>query len=315
MTPAKTRFGIAMRNFTRYPDMPDAQELIAYGVRMEELGFESIWAWDHIMHGVEPSFPIHEAMLMLTAIAARTSRIRVGTGALVLPMRNPVMAAKQLATLDHISGGRLIVGATVGWYKREFDSLGVDFHQRGRLMEQSLEIIDRLWREPKVEASLAPHHLRGAVFHPKPVQQPRPPILIAGYADPVLKRSATKGDGWMISSYTPQAFTQGWAKVQAYAREAGRDPATLTSANHLPICIGPRAEVADDMRAWLRDEWDYASWSEDSMAAAIIGSAEECAAQIRAHVATGVGRIIFVPYRFDRYQIEALAKTVLPLVG
>src|SRR6185295_18420002 len=109
----QTQFGIAMRNFTKYPEMPSAQALIDYGVRMEELGYESIWAWDHILLGVEPNFPIHEALTILTAVAARTSKIKVGSGILVMPMRNPVILAKELATIDHISNGRLLVGAAV----------------------------------------------------------------------------------------------------------------------------------------------------------------------------------------------------------
>jgi len=125
-------FGIAMRNFTKYPEMPSAAGLIEYGVRMEELAYESIWAWDHILLGVVPSFPVHEALTILTAIAARTSRIKLGTGILVMPVRNPVILAKELATIDHISNGRMILGAAVGWYKREFESLGADFSQRGR---------------------------------------------------------------------------------------------------------------------------------------------------------------------------------------
>src|SRR5215470_15004298 len=107
-------FGIAMRNFTKFPEVPSAAELIDYGVRMEELGYESIWAWDHILLGVVPSFPIHEALTILTAIAARTKTIKVGTGILVMPVRNPVILAKELATIDHVSGGRLILGTAVG---------------------------------------------------------------------------------------------------------------------------------------------------------------------------------------------------------
>src|SRR5262249_31596075 len=162
-----TEFGIAMRNFTRFPEMPSASELIDYGVKMEELGYESLWAWDHILLGVDPNFPIHEALTILTAVAARTSKIKVGTGILVMPMRNPVILAKELATIDHISNGRLIVGAAVGWYKREFDSLGVDFSSRGKIMEQSLEIINRPWTEEKVDGDYPPYNLRGAVLYPK----------------------------------------------------------------------------------------------------------------------------------------------------
>ena len=92
----KTEFGVAMRNFTRYPEMPSAQELMDYAVRVEKLGYESIWAWDHILLGVEPSFPIIESLSILTAIAARTQTIKLGIGVLVMPMRNPVILAKEL---------------------------------------------------------------------------------------------------------------------------------------------------------------------------------------------------------------------------
>ncbi len=315
MSQKKTVFGIAMRNFTRYPEIPDARALIDYGVRMEELGFESLWAWDHTLLGVEPSFPIHEALTMLTAVAARTSKIKLGTGVLVMPMRNPVLLAKELATIDHISGGRLIVGAAVGWYKREFDSLGVDFHQRGKIMEQSLEIINRLWSEEKVDGDYPPYILRGAVLQPKPVQKPRPPILIGGYVDVVLRRAATKGDGWITYYYTADSFARAWEKIRGFATEAGRNPDELISTNQLPICVGAREKVEGPMKHWLQTEWDYASWSESTMDSAIIGTPEECAEQLRAHLATGIDRIIFVPYRYEPGQIEAIARDVLPLLA
>src|ERR1700730_18195879 len=91
-------FGVAARNFTAYPEMPDARALVEYGVKMEELGFDSLWVWDHVLLDVQPNFPIIESLTLLTAIAARTTRITLGTGILVLPMRNPVILAKQLGS-------------------------------------------------------------------------------------------------------------------------------------------------------------------------------------------------------------------------
>jgi alkanesulfonate monooxygenase len=307
-----TEFGIAMRNFTRFPEMPDAGALIEYGVRMERLGFESVWAFDHILLGVDPSFPIQEALLILTAIAARTERIKVGTGVLVLPRRNPVVLAKELATLDHISNGRLVVGAAVGWYKREFDALGIDFGRRGKLMDEGLEIIRRLWTEAKVEGVIGSHNLRGAALYPKPVQKPSPPILIGGYVDAALKRAATLGDGWLTSHYTAESFAASWEKVRRFAEEAGRDPAELSATNQLPIAIGERSRIEARTKEWLQAEWDYASWSESTMEALIIGTPEECVEQIETHIRAGLGRIVFVPYRYEPEQIEALATDVLP---
>ena len=306
-------FGIAMRNFTKHPEMPSAAELIDYGVRMEELGYESIWAWDHILLGVEPSFPIIDSITTLGAVAARTSTIKLGTGVLVLPLRNPVVTAKALGSLDVISGGRLILGAAAGWYAREFDAVGVPFKQRGRVFERNLDILLRLWTEERVTLKVDEFNLREAVMVPRTVQRPRPPVLIGGYVDAVLKRVAAVGDGWLTYFYTPESFTKSWEKIRAFAKEAGRDPSALTATNQLAIYVGRnREETEKDMRQWLSTEWDTAAWSESTIEHAIHGSADECVEQLRAHVKTGVNRIILIPYRYAPGQVERVAKEVLP---
>ena len=312
MASKETQFGVAMRNFTRYPEMPSAQELIDYGVRVEKLGYESIWAWDHILLGVEPSFPIIEALSILTAIAARTQTLKLGTGVLVMPMRNPVILAKQLGSLDLISNGRVIVGTAVGWYKREFKAMGVDFHERGKIMERSLDIIKRLWTEDRVTEDFPPYSIKDAVMYPKPVQKPHPPILIGGYVDAVLRRAATKGDGWLTYYYTADSFASNWARIRGFAEEAGRNPDELISTNQLPICVGPRSKVEAPMREWLQTDWDYASWSESTAESAIMGTVDECVEQLQKHVATGVDRLIFVPYRYQDEQLEIIAREIIP---
>jgi alkanesulfonate monooxygenase len=306
-------FGIAMRNFTAYPEMPDAAGLLDYAVRMEALGYESLWVWDHILLGVEPNFPILDSLSLLTAVAARTTRIRLGTGILVLALRNPVVLAKQLATLDILSNGRLILGVASGWYKREFDAVGIPFERRGKIVDQSLEILTRLWQEDRVTGDYPPHTLRNAVMFPKPVQKPRPPILVGGYADPVLKRVATKSDGWLTYFYTPASFTKSWNKIRQFAEEAGRDPDTLATCNQLPIMVGKSKEaVAGPLNEWLRKEWDYSEWSESSPDSAVMGTVDECVEQLRAHLDVGVQRIIFVPYKYEMEQAEIIAKEIIP---
>ena len=274
--PAKkkqTVFGIAMRNFTKYPEMPSAQELIDYGVRMEELGYESLWAWDHILLGVEPNFPIHEALIILTgdrrAHHQDQGRHRhpgdadAQSGA-SWPRSSPPSTTSPTAAC---SSAPRSAGTSASSTR-----MGVDFTQRGKIMEQSLEIINRLWTEDKVDGDYPPYKLRGAVLYPKPVQKPRPPILIGGYVDAVLKRAATKGDGWLTYYYTAESFARVWAKVRGFAEEAGRNPDELISTNQLPICIGPRAKIEAPMKHWLQTEWDYASWSESTMDSAIMGT-------------------------------------------
>lgn len=306
-------FGIAARNFTAYPEMPDARALADYGVRAEELGFDSLWVWDHVLLGVEPNFPITESLTVLTAVAARTSRIKLGTGILVLPLRNPVLLAKQLASMDHLSNGRLLMGMASGWYKREFDAMGVPFERRGKIMDANLEIMRRLWTEESVSGEWGPHKLSKAVMYPKPVQQPRIPILIGGYVDRVLKRAATAGDGWLTYFYTPEAFTKSWTKIRNFATEAGKDPDGLMNANQLPIMVGPSREaVQDEMMDWLNKEWDFPSNSDCSRDSAIMGTPEECVTQLERQYEVGVQKIIFVPYKYRPDQVEIIAREIVP---
>ena len=310
MTIFSNTFGLAMRNFTTYPEMPDPATLIAYAVSAEALGFDSIWVWDHILLGVDPPFPVVDSLTLLAAIAARTSKINLGTGVLVLPLRNPVVLAKELASLDLIAGGRLLLGIASGWYRREFDAVGVSFQERGRIMDRNLEIIRRLWTEDQVNGDYPPHRLRSANLSPKPARLPV--MLIGGYVERVLKRAALN-DGWLTYFYTPEGFAKSWAKVRGFAVEAGRDPDALLNANQLPIYIGASREAVEaPMMEWLGQEWDYAAWSDSTKEAAIIGTVDECVAQLRAQRGVGVQKLIFIPYRYRMDQVEIIAREIIP---
>ena len=272
--------------------------------------------WDHILLGVDPYFPILDSLSILTAVAARTERIRLGTGVLVLPARNPVVLAKQLSSIDQISKGRLTLGLASGWYKREFDAIGVPFNKRGDIMDENLDILTRLWEEDSVTGSYPPSELAEAVMSPKPVQKPRPPILIGGYVDRVLKRAGVVGDGWLTYYYTVEGFSKSWNKVRRFAEEAGRDPGVLRSINQLPICIGKsRAEVEKPMQEWLTTEWDFAGWSDSTAASAVVGTVDDCIEQLQAHLDVGVQQITLVPYRFSMEQIEQIAEEIIPQIG
>ena len=149
-------------------------------------------------------------------------------------------------------------------------------------------------------------------MYPKPVQKPHPPILIGGYVDAVLRRAATKGDGWLTYYYTAESFASNWARIRGFAEEAGRNPDELISTNQLPIYVGPRSKVEAPMREWLQTDWDYASWSESTAESAIMGTVDECVEQLQKHVATGVDRLIFVPYRYQDEQLEIIAREIIP---
>ena len=306
-------FGLALRNFVGPGETPDVDGLLAYAERAEALGFESLWVWDHMLLGVEPAFPILDCLSILTAIAARTSRIKLGTGVLVLPLRNPVVTAKTLTSLDLISKGRLILGTAAGWYAREFDAIGVPFKRRGRIFERNLDLLLKLWTEDSVTLKVDEFNLRQAVVLPKPYQTPRPPVLIGGYVDAVLRRVARMADGWLTYFYTPEGFAKSWNQILSYAQEYGRDPSTLSATNQLAIYVGPpKAEAEPPMRQWLSTEWDVAKWSDSTVEHAICGTPEECAAQLRPHLEAGVHRLVLIPYHYQPEQVELIAGEVIP---
>ena len=313
MTEFSNTFGLTMRNFQKFPEQPDAQELIEFGIKAEKLGYDSLWVWDHVLLGVDPHFPIIDALSLLTAISVGTKSINLGTGILVLPVRNPVLLAKQLSSMDLISGGRLLLGMASGWYKREFDALGVPFNQRGKIMDENLDIMTRLWREDMVTAEIGPYNMRASVMFPKPGKKEGPPILIGGYVDRVLKRAAVNADGWLTYFYTPEGFTKSWSKIVNFAEEAGKDPSTLLNCNQLPIMVGDtREEVEAPMLEWLTTEWDFASWSDSTVDSAIMGTVDDCVEQLQAQIDVGVQKLIFVPYKYETEQVEAIANDIIP---
>ncbi len=306
-------FGLAIKNFVGPRETPDIDAILAYAERAEALGFESLWAWDHILLGVEPAFPILDSLSTLAAIATRTSRIKLATGILVLPLRNPVVTAKVLASIDQISKGRLMVGVAAGWYAREFDAVGIPFKQRGKIMDRNLDVLVRLWTEDRVTLKDDELNLRDAAMTPRPYQQPHPPIIVGGYVDAVFRRVARRGNGWLTYFYTPESFKTSWARILEYASEEGRDPSTLTATNQLAIYVGEsRDAVEEPMRHWLSTEWDTVSWSESTIEHAIRGTVDECVEQLRPHFESGVHRIVLLPYRYQPEQVELIASQVLP---
>lgn len=307
------QFGIALENFTPAPDEPKIEKILAYAAQAEALGFTSAWAWDHILLGTRRPFPFLESLATLTAVAAITKRLQLGIGVLVLPLRNPVVLAKELASLDQISKGRLVLGLAAGWYEREFQAVGVSFPDRGKTFVRNLEILKRLWTEDQVEGTIGGHVFNHAAMLPKPFQRPHPPLFIGGYVDRVLRRVAKYGDGWLTYFYTPQSFTATWAKVRGFAEAQGRDPAELRNVAQLPICVAASFEEADRaIRDFVGRYFDVAPWSESTPDSAIRGTPAQCAEQLAAHLDAGVEHIVLIPSGYRTDQLEVIAREVLP---
>jgi alkanesulfonate monooxygenase len=180
-------------------------------------------------------------------------------------------------------------------------------------MDENLEILKRFWTEERVNVKVRNYDIPAGVMFPKPVQKPHPPILIGGYVDRVLKRAGEAGDGWLTYFYKPESFAKSWGKIRDYAKAAGRDPDKLLNASQLPIIVGKsRQAVESQMMEWLSKEWDFAAWSESTKDSAIMGTVDECVAQLREHLAVGTQKLIFVPYKYQMEQIETIAREIIP---
>jgi probable F420-dependent oxidoreductase len=185
----------------------------ACAVRAEERGFESAWLPEHLVMpaqmpasypytadgkpGIVPQTPLFDPWIVISSLAAQTSTLRFGTAVYILPLRHPLISARALVTLDRLSGGRIILGAGVGWLKEEFDAVGVPFNRRGKLMDEIIPLMRRLWTEEVIEHDGENFQLDPVRFEPKPVQQPGIPIEIGGSSPPALRRVARMGDGWV----------------------------------------------------------------------------------------------------------------------
>lgn len=306
-------FGLAIENFTSAERSPKMDDLAAYASRAEELGFESLWAWDHLFLGSRQPFPQLEALTTLAVLATHTESVTLGTGILVLPIRDPALLAKTAATIQELSGGRLCLGMAAGWYEREFQATGTPFKGRGKTFERNLEICRQLWEQDEVTGSWDDLSFRRVKMLPK---VERPGILIGGYVDRVLRRVATLGDGWLTYFYTAKAFSESWAKIRRFAEEADRDPDELRNVSQLPICVGDSYEEASSrVGPWLAAYFDTPEWSDATPESAICGTPEQCAEQLAEHLDAGVQEICLVPYGYQQEQVERCAAEVLPLVG
>src|SRR4029079_13290185 len=166
-----------------------------------------------MMLGSQTPFPFLDSLSTLAGLAAVTERVELGTGILVLPLRNPVVLAKVTSSIDRMSGGRLALGVASGWYPREFEAVGVSFEHRGAVFERNLEVLKRFWAEDQVTGEADGMVFKRAVMLPTPAQRPRPRLLIGGYVDRVLRRAAATSDGWLTYFYTADGFARSWAKV------------------------------------------------------------------------------------------------------
>jgi alkanesulfonate monooxygenase SsuD/methylene tetrahydromethanopterin reductase-like flavin-dependent oxidoreductase (luciferase family) len=247
MATSKINFGVLLP--TREAVMSgrsDPSTLMQLAERAEALGFSSVWVGDSLT-----ARPRIDALTTLAAVGARTRRVRLGTAIFLAALRNPIMLAYQLASLDWITGGRIDLGVGYGRPKEpaaehEFKILGLDPSARMKMSEELIQVMRRLWREKDVSHEGKFTSFEHVTLEPKPVQPGGVPIWIASNnVEPGLKRVARLGDAWINNIKSPDIFAECWEKIRAYAADAGRDPSTIHASIYFTLAAGGKDAVVE----------------------------------------------------------------------
>lgn len=235
------QFGIGLPNLS-YIDPTDT--ILRMAQAAQDAAFDSVWVSDHVFipYEMEPNYPysatgklglaptdhVLDPLTTLTYIAGIVTTPRLGISVLIIPYRNPIVTTKMLVTLDVFSGGRVILGAGVGWMPEEFEALGASYKDRGRVTDEYIRIFQELCTAERPQFEGEHYRIANMGFYPKPIQKPHPPVWVGGYSTPALRRAAQLGDGWHPSNIDPQTFQEKLPILQRLCAEAGRDPARLT---------------------------------------------------------------------------------------
>jgi len=238
----------------------DRSAIRDYAQAVEAMGYTHILAFDHVV-GANPDRPggwkgpytyrhaFHEPFVLFGFCAAATERLELVTGIVILPQRQTALVAKQAAAVDVLSGGRLRLGIGVGWNPVEFDALGENFKNRGRRVEEQIEIMRLLWTKELVTFDGQWHHVPDAGINPLPVQQPIP-VWMGGESDVVVRRAARVADGWM-PHFRPGVAAQATVdRLHGLIREVGRDPAQFGIEGRFSLAQIPAEERVRELAAW-----------------------------------------------------------------
>lgn len=227
------------------------EEFIPMAQEAERLGYDAVWGNDHVTPASyarrkwpePPNF--YEVLMTLAAVGARTTRIRLGTAVLVLPLRDPVLLARQVSTLDRFTGGRVILGTGIGAYREEFDAQWPRRRRerRGEVLDESLAALQRLFRED--DATFEGRHIafKSIAMRPRPLQDPLP-IFVGGHNEAMIRRAARLGQGWLPGWRPFEQIVERVALLRRLTEEAGREPGAVEACSQFTLCIGKTVEEA-----------------------------------------------------------------------
>src|SRR5215831_7816213 len=247
-------YGIVLPHFGSFAREEAAQRIVAAAEAAESLGYSTVWVVDHIVlpakveggYAFNPLDPFLEPITVLGALALKTSRVKLGTAVLVLPYRHPIYTAKALATVDVLSGGRLVVGVGAVWMEPEFTALGVPLAERGSRTNETIDILKALWTQDMPGYAGRHFQFSNIKFVPQPAQKPRPKILVGGMTTGALQRVARRGDGWVAMGKGPDDLRKPLDALRDLTVKAGRKLEDL-QINMLPLASPSLDQVVKDI--------------------------------------------------------------------
>ena len=252
----------------RSPEHPNFDNIMRMAEAIEEEGYHSVWVGDSVT--AKPRF---EALTSLGAIAARTKKALLGTSVLLSGLRNPVVLGHQVATLDVISKGRIILGVGVGGGESknlmtEFPASGVDYGKRAEIFELGLETMKKVWTKNNISMKTPYFELDGISVEPKPIQKPHPPIWIAGahfgqVGERQLARIARLGDGFISTLITPEEYADTLGRIRDMAREMGRKPSAIRACLYTSVTLNEsKAAATKEGNRFLTEYYGYSFWGD-----------------------------------------------------
>lgn len=284
---------------------PKADRIAVFARRAEQAGVDSLWVTDRMVyHTLSP-------LIALAAAAGVTERVRLGTCVLLSYLRSPSLLAKDIATLDALSGGRVTLGIGIG--QREDDALaaGVPFKQRAGRTEEAIPLLRKLWSGEAVTHHGRYFHVDNLTLRPRPVQRPGPPIWIGGRADGALERAGRLADGFICSSSSLPNPQEGLEKVYASARRHGRDPAQIEPALLVYFYCDPDTQRAvDKCTAYFQSY--YGRVPSDVAATQIVGPPQACVERIQLYLSKGIRTVILGATTPEEAQLDLLGEKILP---
>ena len=289
------------------------ESLAAYVQTARDLGFRAVSTNDHLI----AHRPWFDAPTALTAVIQHSGNMALGSSVLLSVVRGPMHLAKTLAAIDILSNGRLFVGVGPGSSARDYEIVGLDYEERWKRFDESIQVLRALWRIDKAEFIGRFYSTAGVNLEPKPVQRPAPPIWIGSWgSDAGLRRVARLGDGWLASAYnaTPDQFRAGLDKLQVALKSHGKDPKTFPNAL-VTMFMYITEDKSEAHRALSETIFGLLNRPVEQMRERLlVGPAEVCAKKVAAYKAAGVQRLFVWPVVDEINQLNIFQKKVVPLV-